>query len=46
MNQLIVFISSIILGIALGAMIIGFQGTAQDLTNAVNVKLDALETTI
>ena len=42
MKQVIVLISSILLGIALGTMIVGFEGTAQQLADAATARLSTL----
>lgn len=43
MKQIIVLISSIVLGVAIAAMVIGFEGSAQTLTGIANSRLTTLQ---
>ncbi len=43
MKQMIVLISSIVLGIALGVMILGFEDVSENLVTAATGKLTALQ---
>lgn len=40
MKQLIVMISMIVLGVAIGGMVMSFQGTAQDMSKAMMENID------
>ena len=39
MKQLIVMIATILLGIAIAVVVLGFSGTAEDLSSGVNTKI-------
>ena len=39
MKQLIVMIATVLLGIAIAVVVLGFSGTAEDLSSGVNTKI-------
>jgi hypothetical protein len=39
-KQIIILLSTIVLGIAISAMVLSFQGTAQDITDSTKARME------